>query len=688
MTKPGFVNYPHFQTFSENAQQRQPGKCESARALEPIRAERSSNGSCEDDSALQLRHKSWSELQRSKPTRGNISEVKRLQKRHLYIGRGASHLGCGRSFWANPFQVKRYGLQGAISKFETLLHSSPSMQSQLVQLTDKVLLCHCSPTEPCHWDVLIRAWEKRFLNAEGQDSEDEAAQAEELFRAAELRQTVEEPESQSEEEPGQAPRGAGWRGRGPPMSVGRGPTEREFHDGAGLCSPGRWQIDQRVLPDTPLLQEFQGLLKSFAAKFMGSEVFAKLACGKGVTCPFGQERESVYVLFERAGEDPRKKCTDRPFSLEFRLLYAFLSQARGPGKNLPDFADGVRVGMGIKMPRVPAVYPRKRKWRLKEQQEAEVHHWFDPVWGADNQNYSSAAELAEAVEEQLELSVQKRQAFRLTEDEAPKKYGRKLVIASLGAQVKSGTKEAGDLTIRLLFDGTHGVPINKGIRVRDQDRGPAAPDIKRVLIQQASQSGPKFGFKLDVKDAHRLIPIKPCDWHLLACRSEKSKNVYVNTSGTFGVASAAYWWRRVATAAVRGAHYILGHELASWLLLVADDLAVLMTHGRIRETVLLLLTYLRVMGFPLSWRKLAGGESLQWVGYELLLKNSSLWASASHELNGWRAGTLGCSGTGRRRCKSFKKVWEGRRSSVEHWTTTASSLRLCTLLRLDTHRRA
>ena len=95
------------------------------------------------------------------------------------------------------------------------------------------------------------------------------------------------------------------------------------------------------------------------------------------------------------------------------------------------------------------------------------------------------------------------------------------------------------------------------------------------------------------------------------------------------MASAAYWWSGVATAAVRGAHYVLGHELASWLLLVADDLAVLMPHERIRETVLLLLTYLRVMGFPLSWKKLAGGESLQWVEYELLLKNSSLGLSES-----------------------------------------------------------
>ena len=74
----------------------------------------------------------------------------------------------------------------------------------------------------------------------------------------------------------------------------------------------------------------------------------------------------------------------------------------------------------------------------------------------------------------------------------------------------------------------------------------------------------------------------------------------MNKTGTFGVASAVYWWSRVATAAVRGAHYLLGHELAMWLLLVSDDLAMLITHSKIRESVLMVLVFLRVMGFPLS----------------------------------------------------------------------------------------
>ena len=103
---------------------------------------------------------------------------------------------------------------------------------------------------------------------------------------------------------------------------------------------------------------------------------------------------------------------------------------------------------------------------------------------------------------------------------------------------------------------------------------------------QASQEG-RFGFKVHVKEAHRLIPISPEDWHLLACWSERGKFVYVNTTGTFGVASAAYWWSRLTTAAISGAHCVLGRELSAWLLPVADDLAMLFHKGKMQESVLL-----------------------------------------------------------------------------------------------------
>ena len=98
------------------------------------------------------------------------------------------------------------------------------------------------------------------------------------------------------------------------------------------------------------------------------------------------------------------------------------------------------------------MYSRKRKWRLTEQEDPEAYLWCDDAQGADNENCASAKELAVAVKEQLELSVAKGQAMKLTEEEARKKYGDSLVVASLGAQVKNGAKETGDLTVRLLFD--------------------------------------------------------------------------------------------------------------------------------------------------------------------------------------------------------------------------------------------
>ena len=83
----------------------------------------------------------------------------------------------------------------------------------------------------------------------------------------------------------------------------------------------------------------------------------------------------------------------------------------------------------------------------------------------------------------------KGQAFKLTEEEAKAEYGSKLVVASLGALVDNGAKQAGDLTVRR---NATCVSVNKGIRVQDEDRSPAAPDVKRILRQLAGHSVPKF----------------------------------------------------------------------------------------------------------------------------------------------------------------------------------------------------
>ena len=72
-------------------------------------------------------------------------------------------------------------------------------------------------------------------------------------------------EISSEEEselPGQKrpPKGTGWWGTGPPLSPAKKGMLRNFVDGAGLCSPCRWAINSRVLPDDFVAKRLRKIL--------------------------------------------------------------------------------------------------------------------------------------------------------------------------------------------------------------------------------------------------------------------------------------------------------------------------------------------------------------------------------------------------------------------------------------------
>ena len=55
-------------------------------------------------------------------------------------------------------------------------------------------------------------------------------------------------------------------------------------------------------------------------------------------------------------------------------------------------------------------------------------------------------------------------------------------------------------------------------------------------------SDPHFGMAVDVEGAHRTIAVRPLDWPLQACPVYPDGQVFLNRRGTFGLASAAYWW--------------------------------------------------------------------------------------------------------------------------------------------------
>jgi hypothetical protein len=73
---------------------------------------------------------------------------------HVYIGRNMSYYvkGANTSKWANPFSVKKYGIDKSLELYKEHLVKS-KLVDHIDELRGKTLGCWCSPG-PCHGDIL------------------------------------------------------------------------------------------------------------------------------------------------------------------------------------------------------------------------------------------------------------------------------------------------------------------------------------------------------------------------------------------------------------------------------------------------------------------------------------------------------------------------------------------------------
>ena len=176
--------------------------------------------------------------------------------------------------------------------------------------------------------------------------------------------------------------------------------------------------------------------------------------------------------------------------------------------------------------------------------------------------------------------------------------------------------------------------------------------------------GPRFALGYDVSDAHRQWPVVEEDWGLLACQTRgtaaeavraglaaeaekaderepriededsglpvearkkrraelKPRNavftdeqlketIWYNMVGTFGVSGAGCWWGRGGALLIRLAHYLAPRVLAIWLLLFADDGLGSGQGSQFDRALMLHLYILEVLGTPLKWKKVRGGNA-------------------------------------------------------------------------------
>ena len=95
-----------------------------------------------------------------------------------------------------------------------------------------------------------------------------------------------------------------------------------------------------------------------------------------------------------------------------------------------------------------------------------------------------------------------------------------------------------------------------------------------------------------------------------------------------GVASASYYWCGVASALGRLTQYLGAADSAqTWCMVVADDYHLEAGGESYRFALLSFFVLCSVTGVPLSWHKTSGGDTVVWVGFELLHRTHHLGIS-------------------------------------------------------------
>jgi hypothetical protein len=408
------------------------------------------------------------------------------------------------------------------------------------------------------------------------------------------------------------------------------PNKRwEFHDGLGLASPGRFDKTSRCFPEGKRWVTLRTDIKNVLNHLTDTDVLKcliSLSLGRGDLFQEDwviQVRSIIHNWLGRQTGDYQVEGgpvipPGQPFYLG--LLHGILREGLDPDFEIfTRFPEGVTLGVLQPLPRTPALYEEQVSWRLEDSPFATKHE--------QNPNYSSLMEHVGSVKEQFDKDIAEGRMVMMTKSEYEKMYPAEARAICALAALKEKDK------VRTLTDGTHHVLVYNRIKCRDQLRCPG-PREKFYLLDSFRERGNiAFSLLCDVASAHRLVKVRKEEWGLMACVLDDPSVRYVNTVGTFGFSSAAYWFSRLMTGVLRCCYILLGSESNLDALLYADDLEFLAETPYERRSIILMVCCLFALGTPLKWAKFRGGFQVNWVGLHTCYRTFSLGLSA--ERAGW-----------------------------------------------------
>ena len=402
---------------------------------------------------------------------------------------------------------------------------------------------------------------------------------------------------------------------GPPMMVEWAGVHRPFVDGFGLCSPTRWSPSSRGLDREDSMKQLAEATYNILLEMVTSSIndvrleAFRLVTGKIQVSPFTKDKldeaRRRWAALLPCPKDALVIGDGQPFLL--RGLALWLKAFDDPDTDIlvdgtDNFANGVWVGVDKPLPRCPQVLPPKLKHRKLDDTE------FNPVAS----NYPSAQLSSTQLDEKFREEEKLGRMFPSTLPVTVGKYGADRVrVASMAAIMKP------DGGVRPLHDATHSVMVNHEIKYADQLQCPGPAEVAASVREAALTFEAPFCVSADIQAAHRLVKVREADWGYLACKSDSNSSVlWLNRVGTFGVASAPYWWARLMALIGRYVGHLMGTHWFLQMVYVDDLRGVFIGERKFLHLWIWVLAF-ELIGTPFGYHKFKGGLVSNFVGFHL-----------------------------------------------------------------------
>ena len=176
--------------------------------------------------------------------------------------------------------------------------------------------------------------------------------------------------------------------------VTRGSKERLLIDGAGLCSPGHWPpwsrhptsiFGRKVRAQVELTMreeqiDVRNLIENMSSGKVGGDPFQQEALASA--------KAGIEALVKGKVEAWAPVGEPLVQNIDVKLLSILLSELGDPDAEVfAQYECGVRLGVGVELPRTPAVFAEKQHWNVPGQAD---YDGADVVEGAWRDNYASA----------------------------------------------------------------------------------------------------------------------------------------------------------------------------------------------------------------------------------------------------------------------------------------------------------